>query len=203
MIVPYEGLPASMIRQSDWRKGRRSNCERRNDCSGFRSTKSMPAKPSDGERCLQRAAAIQTPETLVSNVTRTLTLNDLQFLGSSPGVAYCRPGQGGFNSFAVVYGWESSHFLTVMDAQGLHEEVRRVLDYFLDNAARQPRTGGGHFHRGRMFSTVHPLDVWTGSILGIFAQHAICSRDWARFAATRHRCSRLRRFKASGPAPNS
>ena len=48
MIVPYEGLPASMIRQSDCAKGRRSNCERRNDCSGFRSTKSMPAKPSDG-----------------------------------------------------------------------------------------------------------------------------------------------------------
>ncbi len=115
----------------------------------------------------------------MNDVYRTLTLNDLQFLGSSPGITYCKPGQGGCSSFAVVYGWESSHFLTVMDAQGFHEEVRRVLDYFLTTQQ------GSHGPEGDISTAegcFRPYIHWmceTGSILGIFAQHAICSRDWA------------------------
>lgn len=40
------------------------------------------------------------------DIYRTLSLNNLQFLGSSPGCAWYKPGQGGFNGFSVVYGWE-------------------------------------------------------------------------------------------------
>jgi len=80
---------------------------------------------------LQQATAILVPEPIVGQIYRTLTLGDLQFLGGAPGVNHLRPGQGGFNDFSVVYGWESSHYLTVMDKQGFHDEVRRALDFFL------------------------------------------------------------------------
>lgn len=79
----------------------------------------------------ERAAAITVPEALVNQIYRTLTLHTHQFLGSAPDKDYYRPGQGGFNTFSTVYGWESSNFLTVMDRQGFHDEIRRVLDYFL------------------------------------------------------------------------
>jgi hypothetical protein len=178
MIVPYEGLPASMIQQPNWRERKTFKLREKERLLRLSFDEEYARQAGRWERCLRRAAAIQTPETLVDDVYRTLTLNDLQFLGSSPGITYCQPGQGGFNSFAVVYGWESSHFLTVMDAQGFHKEVRRVLDYFLTTQQ------GSHGPEGDISTAegcFRPHIHWmceTGSILGIFAQHAIYSRDW-------------------------
>ncbi len=181
MMVPYEGLPASVAPQDRELRGRaekRFRLKEKERLVRLSFDEEFARQTARWEGLLNRAARIQTPEALVLDIYRTLTANNLQFLGSSPGVAYCKPGQGGFNSFAVVYGWESSHFLTAMDSQGFHDEVRRVLDYFLTTQQ------GSHGPRGDISTAegcFHPHTPWmceTGSILGIFAQHAICSGDW-------------------------
>lgn len=126
---------------------------------------------------LDRAARIEVPEEIVEQVYQTLTLNNHQFLGSHPSVGYCRPGQGGFNNFSVVYGWESSCYLTVMDRQGYGDEVRRVLDYFLTT---QQGTHGPEGDISTAEGAFRPHIHWmceTGAILRVFAEHAICHRD--------------------------
>jgi hypothetical protein len=182
VMIPYEGLPASITaqdRESSGRKEKTFKLKEKERLMRLSFGEEFARQTARWEQRLNRAARIRTPEALVLDVYRTLTLNDLQFLGSSPGVAYYKPGQGGFNSFAVVYGWESSHFLTVMDAQGFHDEVRRVLDYFLTTQQ------GSHGPSGDISTAegcFRPHIHWmceTGSILGIFAQHALCSGDWA------------------------
>jgi len=122
-----------------------------------------------------RAAKILTPEPVVQQVYRTLTLNSLQFLGASPDVSYYKPGQGGFNNFSVVYGWESANFLAVLDRQGFQEEIRRVLDYFLTT---QQGTHGPEGDISTAEGCFRPHIHWmceTGAILGIFAEHALCA----------------------------
>ena len=127
---------------------------------------------------LRRASHILVPEPIVNQVYRTLTLGNLQFLGSAPGVDYLRPGQGGYNNFSVVYGWESSHFLTILDKQGFHDETRRVLDYFLTTQqGEHGPTGDISTAEGCFRPHIHWM-CETGAILRIFAEHAICSRDF-------------------------
>ncbi|HUT33664.1 MAG TPA: hypothetical protein VNE39_09305 [Planctomycetota bacterium] len=128
---------------------------------------------------LDRAARIEVPEPMVEQIYRTLTLNNLQFLGNTPGVAYLKPGQGGFNNFSVVYGWESSCFLTIMDKQGYGDEVRRVLDYFLTT---QQGTHGPDGDISTAEGAFRPHIHWmceTGAILRVFAEHALCRQDAA------------------------
>lgn len=132
------------------------------------------------EQRLKQAATIDVPEKVVADIYSLLTCNNLQFLGSAPGVSYLKPGQGGFNSCSTVYGWESSHYLPVMDRQGFHDEVDRVLDYFLT-------TQQGHHGPEGDISTAEgafrPYIHWmceTGAILGIFADHAFLSGDYQR-----------------------
>lgn len=128
---------------------------------------------------LRHATHILVPEPIVNRIYRTLTLGNLQFLGSAPGVDYLRPGQGGYNNFSVVYGWESSHFLTMMDKQGFHDETRRVLDYFLTTQqGKHGPTGDISTAEGSFRPHIHWM-CETGAILRIFAEHAICSRDLA------------------------
>ncbi|MCL4402329.1 MAG: hypothetical protein M1436_06680 [Acidobacteria bacterium] len=128
----------------------------------------------------ENTAAIEVPEKLVQDVYHVLTCNDLQFLGSGPQVSYLKPGQGGFNSFSTVYGWESSNYLPIMDQQGFHHEVGKVLDYYLT-------TQHGHHGPEGDISTAEgsfrPHIHWmceTGAILGIFAEHAFLSGDFER-----------------------
>lgn len=132
------------------------------------------------EQRLKDAAAIDVPEKTVEDIYSVLTCNNLQFLGSAPGVDYLKPGQGGFNTFSTVYGWESSNYLPLMDRQGFHDEVSKVLDYFLT-------TQQGHHGPEGDISTAEgsfrPHIHWmceTGAILGIFADHAIFSGDYQR-----------------------
>jgi hypothetical protein len=129
---------------------------------------------------LERAAAIDVPEKLVEDIYQVLTCNNLQFLGSGAGAAYLKPGQGGYNSFSTVYGWESSNYLPVMDQQGFDAEVGRVLDYYLTTQ---------HGHKGpegdisTAEGTFRPHIHWmceTGAIVGIFADHALLSGDFRR-----------------------
>jgi hypothetical protein len=126
------------------------------------------------------AAAIEIPEKAVQDIYHVLTCNNLQFLGSGSDVPFLKPGQGGYNSFSTVYGWESSNYLPMMDRQGFHDEVGRVLDYFLT-------TQQGHHGPEGDISTAdgsfRPHIHWmceTGSILGIFAEHAFLSGDFGR-----------------------
>ncbi len=126
------------------------------------------------------AAAIEVPEKVVQDIYHVLTCNCLQFLGSGKEVSYLKPGQGGYNSFSTVYGWESSNYLPMMDRQGFHDEVVRVLDYFLT-------TQQGHNGPEGDISTAEgcfrPHIHWmceTGAILGIFAEHAFLSGDFER-----------------------
>lgn len=127
---------------------------------------------------LADTAAIEVPEKIVQDIYHALTCNSLQMLGSGAGTSYLKPGQGGYNSFSTVYGWESSNYLSIMDHQGFHGEVRRVLDYFLT-------TQHGHKGPDGDISTAEgsfrPHIHWmceTGAILGIFADHAILSEDF-------------------------
>lgn len=126
-----------------------------------------------------RAAQISVPENIVNQIYRTLTLNNLQCLGSMPGVTYYKPGQGGYHTFSTVYGWESAYFLTVMDRQGFASEVRHVLDFFL-TTQQGPR---GHGPKGDISTPdgcFRPHIPWvceTGAILRIFAEHALYTGD--------------------------
>jgi hypothetical protein len=126
------------------------------------------------------AAAIDVPEKIVQDIYQVLTCNNLQFLGSGREVSYLQPGQGGFSNFSTVYGWESSSYLPLLDQQGFHYEVGRVLDYFLT-------TQQGHKGPEGDISTAEgcfrPYIHWmceTGAILGIFAEHAFLSGDLKR-----------------------
>ena len=127
----------------------------------------------------ERAAKISVPEALVNQIYRTLTLNNLQFLGSAPGVAFCKPGQGGFSTFSTVYGWESSNFLTVMDRQGFHDEIRRVLDFFLttqQGSKGQGPNGDISTAEGSFRPHIHWM-CESGAILRVFAEHALSAGD--------------------------
>ena len=127
----------------------------------------------------ERAAKISVPEAVVNQIYRTLTLNNLQFLGSAPGVAFCKPGQGGFSTFSTVYGWESSNFLTVMDRQGFHDEIRRVLDFFLttqQGSKGQGPNGDISTAEGSFRPHIHWM-CESGAILRVFAEHALSAGD--------------------------
>lgn len=129
---------------------------------------------------LDTAARIHAPEKLVEDIYQVLTCNNLQFLGSARGVAYLRPGQGGFNNFSTVYGWESSNYLPVMERQGFHAEVGRVLDYFLTT---QQGPNGPEGDISTAEGCFRPHIHWmceTGAILGIFAAHTLTSGDYHR-----------------------
>ena len=126
------------------------------------------------------AAAIEVPEKVVQDIYHVLTCNNLQFLGSGSGVSYLKPGQGGYNSFSTVYGWESSNYLPMMDRQGFHDEVGRVLDYFLTT---QQGHNGPEGDISTAEGSFRPHIHWmceTGAILGIFAEHAFLSGDFGR-----------------------
>jgi hypothetical protein len=129
---------------------------------------------------LARAARILVPETDVQDVYRTLTLNNLQFLGGSAGTTLLRPGQGGFNDFAVVYAWEASHYLTVMAKQGYRQELAGVLDYLLTTQEGHAGPQGDVTDADGSF---RPFIHWmneTGAVLRIFAAAALTSGDFTR-----------------------
>jgi len=125
-------------------------------------------------------AAIDVPEKVVQDIYYVLACNNLQFLGSNAAVSYLRPGQGGFNSFSTVYGWESSFYLSMMDHQGFNSEVRRVLDYFL-TTQQGPNDKGPEGDISTPAGCFRPHIGWmceTGAILWIFAEHAFLSGDF-------------------------
>ena len=176
--IPYEGLRRPIDpndRGTDWQA---KNAFRRTEAQKLSSLsfdEEYVRQTKRWERHGDRAAAIFVPEAVVNRVYRTLTLNGLQFLGSAPGIAYCKPGQGGFNNFSTVYGWESSQFLTIMDRQGFRDEVRRVLDYFLTT---QQGTHGPEGEISTAEGCFRPHIHWmceTGAILRVFAEHALCA----------------------------
>lgn len=180
--VPYEGLQRPVDgndRCLAWQAKKAFRREEAQKLAAMRFNEEYARQAELWRQQAERAAKIFVPEAIVNQVYRTLTLNDLQFLGSAPGVAYCRPGQGGFNNFSVVYGWESSNYLTVMDRQGYHGEIRRVLDYFLTTQQ------GKHGPEGDISTAegcFRPHIHWmceTGAILRIFAEHALCAGNAA------------------------
>lgn len=129
---------------------------------------------------LGRVAQISVPDAGVQGIYRTLTLNNLQFLGSEQGVSTCRPGQGGYNDFAMVYAWEASHYLVQMVRQGYHAEVGRVMDYLL---TMQRKTVGPEGDITDAEGCFRPHIHWmneTGSVLRIFAEYALTSGDCER-----------------------
>jgi hypothetical protein len=180
LFIPYEGVQLPRDEKDDgllWRSEKAFLRGQKQLLAAVSFEKEYAKQMNNWQRCLQRATQISVPEPIVNQIYRTHTLGNLQFLGSEPGVNYLRPGQGGFNNFSVVYGWESSHYLTVMDKQGFHDETRRVLDYFLTTQQ------GEHGPQGDISTaegSFRPHIHWmceTGAILRIFAEHAICSGD--------------------------
>lgn len=182
VLIPYEGLQkpvGNADRNLCWQADKAFPLEQKDRLLALSFDAEYARQTRQWQHHLARAAQILVPEAAVVDIYRTLSLNNLQFLGSSPGCAWYKPGQGGFNGFSVVYGWESSHFLTVMDRQGFHDETRRVLDYFLTTQQ------GRHGPQGDISTAegcFRPHIHWmceTGSILGIFAEHALSSGDVA------------------------
>jgi hypothetical protein len=128
-------------------------------------------------RELARAPQLYVPEPEVQAIYRTLTLNNLQFLGSSAESAACRPGQGGYNDFATVYAWEASHFLLPLAHQGYHTEVNRVLDYLLTT---QHGHAGPEGEVSDVEGCFRPHIHWmneTAAVVRIFAEYVIASGD--------------------------
>ncbi len=131
-------------------------------------------------RMLSRATTIKVPEKIVQTIYGVLTCNNLQFMGANTATPHVKPGQGGFNSFSTVYGWESSNYLSVMDAQGFHSEVERVLDYFLTTQyGHKGPDGDISSAEGSFRPHIHWM-CETGAIIGIFADHAVLSGDFNR-----------------------
>jgi hypothetical protein len=184
VVIPYEGLSRPVDSHDQVFPWQAERTFRRDEAAkllkvSFDNEYARQAR--QWKQCADRAATISVPEAVVKRVYRTLTLNNLQFLGSTPGVAYCKPGQGGFNNFSVVYGWESSQFLTIMDRQGFRDEIRRVLDYFLTT---QQGTHGPEGDISTAEGCFRPHIHWmceTGAVLRVFAEHALCSGDPAEF----------------------
>ena len=184
LVIPYECLQRPVDAEDhglQWRADKAFHRGEEKHLAAISFDDEQAKQAKQWQQHLKRAAQIHVPEPIVNQVYRTLTLNNLQFLGSSNDVAYLRPGQGGFNNFSVVYGWESSHFLTVMDKQGFHDETRRVLDYFLTTQQ------GSHGPEGDISTAdgcFRPHIHWmceTGAILLIFADHALYSKDSSGF----------------------
>ncbi|MBA4388398.1 MAG: hypothetical protein C0404_10480 [Verrucomicrobia bacterium] len=135
---------------------------------------------------LARGARIQVPEPVVQEVYQTLTLNNLQFLGGSHGLSSCRPGQGGYNDFAMVYAWEASHYLVPMARLGYHAELNRVLDYLLTTQKKPGDRNGPEGDVSDIEGCFRPHIHWmneTGAVLQIFAEYAFASGDFARLRA--------------------
>lgn len=129
---------------------------------------------------LARGTQLEVPETDVQDIFRTLTLNSLQFLGSTPGEAYLKPGQGGYHNFSMVYGWESAFMLTQLAQQGYAAEVSRVLDYLLTTQhGHQGPEGDISDADGCFRPHIHWMNE-TGAVLRIFADYAFASGDFAR-----------------------
>ncbi len=128
---------------------------------------------------LARATKISMPETYVQDVYRTLTLNNLQFLGGSTETSQLRPGQGGLNDFAVVYAWEASHFLSAMARQGFHDEIPHVLDFLLTTQDTSPPRGEVSDADGCFRPFIHWMNE-TGAVLRIFADYAFACGDFER-----------------------
>ena len=129
---------------------------------------------------LARGTRILVPESAVQDVYRTLTLNNLQFLGSAPEAAWLKPGQGGYNDFSTVYAWEASHFLTILAQQGYREEVSRVLDFLLTTQhGHKGPEGDVSDAEGAFRPHIHWMNE-TGAVLEIFAAYAFASGDFAR-----------------------
>lgn len=135
---------------------------------------------------LKRGTRIQVPEQLVQDVYQTLTLNNLQFLGSSGEAAPCRPGQGGYNAFSTVYAWEASHYLIPMARQGFYAELRRVLDYLLTTQKKPGDRNGPEGDVSDIEGCFRPHIHWmneTGAVLQIFAEYVLASGDFGRLRA--------------------
>ena len=182
ICIPYEGVQEPVDGEDTgllWRADKAFQRGEEQQLAALSFEEEYEKQRRQWRQHLERAAEILVPEPVVEQIYRTLTLGNLQFLGSAPDVEYLRPGQGGYNNFSVVYGWESSHYLTLMDKQGFHDEVRRILDFFLTTQQ------GGHGPTGGISTAegcFRPHIHWmceTGAILRIFAEHAICSRDEA------------------------
>ena len=128
---------------------------------------------------LSEATRIHVPEPIVQQVYQTLTLNNLQFLASSPDTAAYRPGQGGYCNFSMVYGWEASHFLSQMARQGYHAELTQVLDHLLTTQDKQGPEGEITDHDGCFRPHIHWMNE-TGAVMKIFAEYAFASGDFDR-----------------------
>ena len=180
LAIPYEGVQRPVDEKDSGLKWRADRAFRRGDEKLMASVsfdEEYEKQSNQWKQHLERATKIHVPEAIVNQIYRTLTLGNLQFLGSADDVTFLRPGQGGYNNFSVVYGWESSHYLTVMDKQGFFDETRHVLDYFLTTQQ------GSHGPDGDISTaegSFRPHIHWmceTGAILRIFAEHALNSRD--------------------------
>lgn len=132
---------------------------------------------------LGRATSIGVPDPVVQSVYRTLTLNNLQFLGASDTTSELRPGQGGYNNFATIYGWEAWHYLRVMARQGYWEEIRQVLDYLLTTQTGHAGPEGDIADADGCFRPhIHWMNE-TGAVLAIFAEYVLASGDFERLKA--------------------
>jgi hypothetical protein len=183
MFIPYEGLqhpPAPADQDLCYREEKAFRVSQEKRLLSLSFEDEYRRRSALWSHHFEDAAAIDIPEKVVQDIYHVLTCNDLQFLGSGREVPYLKPGQGGFNSFSTVYGWESSNYLPIMDHQGFHNEVGRVLDYFLTTQQGQKGPEGDISTAEGSF---RPFIHWmceTGAILGIFAEHALLSGDFER-----------------------
>ena len=131
---------------------------------------------------LNKSTRISVPEEPINRIYNTLTLNCFQLITHSPEKPYYLPGQGGFNNYNTVYGWEAGFMLSALDAKGHHEVVEKVLDYLITT---QDNSKGPDGEISSAEGTFRPHIFWmceTGAILKIFAEHCLLSRDevWFR-----------------------
>lgn len=182
MIIPYEGL---MYVESE--KGQEYAVAARSKFRCFYSSRSELSGISFDEihekavlqwkTYLRASTRINVTDEVIEKVYNTLTLNSLQMLVHLPERPYYIAGQGGFNDFRLVYGWESSFLLTAMDSQGYHAEVRKVLDFFL---SIQDGSEGPEGDIQSAEGTFRPSIHWmceTGAILKIFGMHYLYTND--------------------------
>lgn len=182
IVIPYEGL--SYIEPDGGqqaaltaRKKYILTADKKHELLKTPFCEALQKSASRWESVFEKGAQIIVPEPAVNKVWNTLKLNCLQMI-AHPLESNCYiAGQGGFNDYSLVYGWESSFLLTALDTIGYHKEVEKVLDYYLSIQGKN-KGPDGEIHSTE--GTFCPSVRWmceTGAILKIFGHHYLYTRD--------------------------
>ncbi|RKP58292.1 hypothetical protein D7Z26_01995 [Cohnella endophytica] len=127
-------------------------------------------------QALTGKASIQVPESIIQAIFDTAQTNSLQLIAErADGSAL--PGQGGFNEYTVVYSWEVSAYLKMLNRLGYGDVVKKTLQYFLSTQVGSKGPDGDILSPKGSFRAHIFWMCETGSVLGLLADYYLTTKD--------------------------